>query len=74
MLRFIVRRVLQLIPILLGLSILLFAWLRSLPGGPAVAALGERATPAKIAAYNKALGWTSRCGVSTSDSSAAPSG
>ena len=56
MLRFIVRRVLQLIPILLGLSILLFAWLRSLPGGPAVAALGERATPAKIAAYNKAFG------------------
>ena len=42
MLRFIVRRLLQLIPILLGLSILLFAWLRALPGGPAVAALGER--------------------------------
>jgi len=54
--RFIVRRLLQLIPILLGLSILLFAWLRALPGGPGVAALGERATPAKIAAYNKAFG------------------
>ena len=56
MVRFIVRRLLQLIPILLGLSILLFAWLRALPGGPGVAALGERATPAKIAAYNKAFG------------------
>jgi peptide/nickel transport system permease protein len=55
-LRFIVRRVLQLIPILLGLSILLFAWLRALPGGPAVAALGERATPAKIAEYNRVFG------------------
>ena len=56
MLRFIVRRLLQLIPILLGLSILLFAWLRALPGGPAVAALGERATPAKIAEYNRVFG------------------
>jgi peptide/nickel transport system permease protein len=55
-LRFIVRRLLQLIPILLGLSILLFAWLRALPGGPAVAALGERATPAKIAEYNRVFG------------------
>ncbi len=56
MLRFIVRRLLQLIPILLGLSVLLFAWLRALPGGPAQAALGERATPADIARYNEAFG------------------
>jgi peptide/nickel transport system permease protein len=55
-LRFIIRRLLQLIPILLGLSVLLFAWLRALPGGPAQAALGERATPADIVAYNKAFG------------------
>ena len=56
MLRFIVRRLLQLIPILLGLSVLLFAWLRALPGGPAQAALGERATPEDIARYNEAFG------------------
>ena len=56
MLRFIVRRLLQLIPILLGLSILLFAWLRALPGGPAQAALGERATPEAIARYNELFG------------------
>ena len=56
MLRFIVRRLLQLIPILLGLSVLLFAWLRSLPGGPAQAALGERATPEDIARYNELFG------------------
>jgi peptide/nickel transport system permease protein len=55
-LRFIVRRLLQLIPILLGLSVLLFAWLRSLPGGPAQAALGERATPEDIARYNELFG------------------
>jgi len=54
--RFIVRRLLQLIPILLGLSVLLFAWLRALPGGPAQAALGERATPEDIARYNEVFG------------------
>jgi peptide/nickel transport system permease protein len=55
-LRFIVRRLVQLVPILLGLSILLFAWLRALPGGPAQAALGERATPEDIQRYNEAFG------------------
>jgi len=55
-LRVIVRRLLQLIPILLGLSLLLFAWLRALPGGPAQAALGERATPEAIAQYNELFG------------------
>ena len=48
MLRFIVRRLLQLIPILFGLSILVFVWIRSLPGSPAQALLGERATPALV--------------------------
>ena len=56
MLRFVVRRLLQLIPILFGLSILLFAWLRLLPGGPAAALLGERATPERIAAINRTYG------------------
>jgi peptide/nickel transport system permease protein len=55
-LRFIVRRLVQLVPILLGLSVLLFAWLRALPGGPAQAALGERATPEDIARYNELFG------------------
>src|SRR4051794_15990544 len=49
MLRFIVRRLLLLVPILLGLSILVFGWIRLLPGSPAQALLGERATPATIA-------------------------
>ena len=44
MLRFVVRRLLLLIPILIGLSILLFLWIRALPGSPATALLGERAT------------------------------
>jgi peptide/nickel transport system permease protein len=48
MLRFVVRRFLLLVPILLGLSILVFLWIRNLPGGPAQALLGERATAQTI--------------------------
>jgi len=43
MFKFIVRRLLLLVPVLLGLSILVFVWIRALPGGPAEALLGERA-------------------------------
>lgn len=56
MLRFIVRRLALLVPILLGLSVLLFAWVRALPGGPAYALLGERATPEAVAAIESQLG------------------
>ncbi|MHB1243803.1 MAG: ABC transporter permease [Gaiellaceae bacterium] len=56
MLRFVVRRLLLLIPILLGLSILVFLWIRALPGSPATTLLGERATPAAIAAINEQYG------------------
>jgi peptide/nickel transport system permease protein len=48
MLRFVVRRLLLLVPILLGLSILVFLWIRALPGDPASALLGERATEQTI--------------------------
>jgi peptide/nickel transport system permease protein len=54
--RFIVRRLLQLIPTLFGLSILLFIWLRRLPGGPETAILGERGTPETRAAIREQLG------------------
>jgi peptide/nickel transport system permease protein len=49
MLRFVVRRLLLLVPILLGLSILVFAWIRALPGDPAEALLGERAAASPAA-------------------------
>src|SRR5687767_12940046 len=45
MFRFIVRRLLQLVPTLFGLSLVLFVWLHRLPGGPETAILGERGTP-----------------------------
>jgi peptide/nickel transport system permease protein len=56
MLRFVVRRLLLLVPILLGLSILVFGWIRALPGGPAEALLGERATPERVAQIRKQYG------------------
>jgi peptide/nickel transport system permease protein len=56
MLRFIVRRLLLLVPILLGLSLMLFFWVHNLPGGTAEAILGEKATPEKIAQFNHAYG------------------
>ena len=56
MLRFIVRRLLQLIPTLLGLSVLLFVWLHNLPGGPEAALLGDRATPERRAQIRDMLG------------------
>ena len=48
MLRFVVRRLFLLVPVLIGLSILVFFWIRALPGSPAEAILGERATPESI--------------------------
>ncbi|GAA1236189.1 ABC transporter permease subunit [Janibacter melonis] len=56
MLRFIVRRLLQLVLVVFVLSILLFAWLRALPGGVVSAMLGERATPESRAALTAELG------------------
>ena len=56
MLRFAVRRLLLLVPILLGLSILVFLFVRALPGGPEQALLGERATPARIAEVRETYG------------------
>jgi peptide/nickel transport system permease protein len=47
---------LLLIPILIGLSILIFLYLRALPGSPAVALLGERATPETIEAIENQYG------------------
>ena len=56
MLRFVVRRLLLLVPILLGLSILVFLWIRALPGSPAESLLGERATPEAVAELRRQYG------------------
>ncbi len=57
MLRFIVRRLLLMIPVLFGLSVLLFAWVRALPGDPARSLLGDKATPESVARVNAQYGF-----------------
>ena len=56
MARFVARRLLLLVPILLGVSILLFLWIRALPGGPAESLLGERATPEAVEQIERIYG------------------
>ena len=56
MFRFIVRRLLQLVPTLFGLTLLLFVWLHRLPGGPETSILGERGTPALRARIRHDMG------------------
>jgi peptide/nickel transport system permease protein len=55
-LRFIVRRLIQMVGVVIVLSLLLFIWLRSLPGGTVSAMLGDRATPESTARLTKELG------------------
>lgn len=56
MIRFIVRRLLQAVLALFVLSVLLFVWLRSLPGGVVSALLGERGSPEANAELRAQLG------------------
>ncbi len=53
---FILRRILLLIPVMVGLTMLLFAITRLLPGDPARLAAGPNASPAQIAEITKEFG------------------
>lgn len=53
---YIIKRLLSLVPVLFGITLLVFGFLHRIPGGPAVARLGERATPDQVAALNAQLG------------------
>jgi len=57
MARVVLQRLALLVPTLLGLSVLLFLWVRALPGGPATALLGERATPEAVERINRLYGF-----------------
>jgi peptide/nickel transport system permease protein len=57
MLRYFVRRLLLLVPILVGVSLLIFFWVRALPGSPAESLLGERATPQLVERYRHLYGF-----------------
>jgi len=56
MLRFLLRRLLLTVPVLLGVATLVFALIHLVPGDPAVSMLGEAATPADVAALRGKLG------------------
>jgi peptide/nickel transport system permease protein len=56
-LRFVLRRLLLLVPVLVGLSVLLLLWVHALPGEPARALLGERATEQSIEQVNRLYGF-----------------
>src|SRR3712207_1610577 len=57
MVRVTVRRLLQLVVTLIALTTLVFVWLRSLPGGPVDALLGERSTPQTRELLTRVLGY-----------------
>jgi peptide/nickel transport system permease protein len=56
MFRFAVKRLLHAFPTLVALSFFVFLWLRLLPGGPALALLGDKATPERVADLNRTMG------------------
>ncbi len=56
MFRYIVRRVLGLIPVLFGISLLVFSLLHLIPGDPAIVMLGERSRPEARAALRESMG------------------
>jgi peptide/nickel transport system permease protein len=51
-----VRRAFTVVPVLLGVSILVFGFIHLIPGDPALTMLGERATPQKVAEVRQRLG------------------
>ncbi|MBF2025357.1 MAG: ABC transporter permease [Oscillatoriales cyanobacterium C42_A2020_001] len=53
---YIVRRLLSLLPVLLGITLLVFGFLHLIPGDPAVVLLGERATPEQLTTLRAQLG------------------
>jgi peptide/nickel transport system permease protein len=54
--RYAVRRSLTVIPVLLGVSVLVFSFIHLIPGDPALVMLGERATPEKVVEVRGRLG------------------
>ncbi len=53
---YIARRLLAAIPVLLGLTVIVFLMMAAIPGDPATAILGSYATPENVARLNRDLG------------------
>ena len=56
MLRYVIRRVLLTVPVLLGVATLVFSLIHLVPGDPAQAMMGDGASPQDIAELRKSLG------------------
>ncbi|ALA52854.1 ABC transporter permease [Shouchella clausii] len=56
MFKFLVRRLLQLIPVIIGVTLIVFSLMHFIPGDPAQVLAGESATPQQIEAINERLG------------------
>ena len=56
MLNYIIRRLLLIVPVLVGISIVTFALLRLIPGDPATVMWGEHATADSIAEFRERTG------------------
>ena len=54
--RYILRRLISAIPVLLGITVIVFAIMSLIPGDPATAILGAYATPENVARINRDLG------------------
>ncbi len=54
--RYIARRLLNLIPVILGITLLVFVFLHMIPGDPAQVMAGQRANPETVAALREQLG------------------
>jgi peptide/nickel transport system permease protein len=54
--QFILRRVIQLIPVMIGITIIVFLMLRLIPGDPAAAILGEKATDTQVELMRHKMG------------------
>lgn len=53
---YVLRRIAQALAVILIVTVVIFVLVRLLPGGPALAILGRRATPAAIAQFNRLNG------------------
>ncbi len=56
MIRYAAGRVVAIVPVLLGVSIIVFLLIRLIPGNPAISILGERATPELVERVRNQLG------------------
>ena len=54
--QYVIKRFLTVVPVLVGISIIVFGFIHLIPGDPAVTMLGERATPERVKEVRTQLG------------------